>query len=72
MSSLAHTEFVVTPAVRGARPKARVVPIALITISVGGLLMLPLFVESTYILHMMVLIFINVIVGSAWPMAMRW
>jgi branched-chain amino acid transport system permease protein len=66
MSSIAHADFVVTPVLQAARPKARVVPITLITISVGGLLMLPLFVESTYILHMMVLIFINVIVGSAW------
>jgi branched-chain amino acid transport system permease protein len=38
----------------------------LIVIAVGALLMLPLFVESTYALHMMILIFISVITGSAW------
>lgn len=66
MSSIVHTNFVVTAAAPIARRKPRVIPITLITISIGGLLMLPLFVESTYVLHMMVLIFINVIVGSAW------
>ncbi len=40
--------------------------LALITFSIGALLILPLFVESTYLLHIMILIFINVIVGSAW------
>ena len=55
-----------TPAAPIARRKARVIPIALITLSIVGLLMLPWFVESTYVLHMKVLIFINVIVGSAW------
>ncbi len=44
----------------------RYVPLALITLSCGALMMLPLFMESTYLLHMMILIFINVIVGSAW------
>jgi branched-chain amino acid transport system permease protein len=39
---------------------------ALITLVVGVLLMLPLFVESTYALHMMILIFISVITGSSW------
>jgi branched-chain amino acid transport system permease protein len=38
----------------------------LITLVVGVLLMLPLFVESTYALHMMILIFISVITGSSW------
>jgi len=42
------------------------VPLALITLSIGVLFILPLFVESTYLLHMMILIFINVIIGSAW------
>ena len=46
--------------------RPRYVSLALITVSVGALLILPLFVESTYLLHMMILIFINVIVGSAW------
>jgi branched-chain amino acid transport system permease protein len=45
---------------------ARYVRIALITIALGGLIVLPLYVESTYVLHMMILIFINVIVGSSW------
>ena len=45
---------------------ARYVWIALITLSLGGLIVLPLYVESTYVLHMMILIFINVIVGSSW------
>ncbi|HEX9161358.1 MAG TPA: branched-chain amino acid ABC transporter permease [Thermoanaerobaculia bacterium] len=49
-----------------ATDRTRYVPLALITASVGALLILPLFVESTYLLHMMILIFINVIVGSAW------
>ena len=38
----------------------------LITLVVGALLMLPLFVESTYALHVMILIFISVITGSSW------
>ncbi len=37
-----------------------------IVLAVGLLLMLPLFVESTYLLHMLILIFISVIMGSAW------
>ncbi|MGZ5475487.1 MAG: branched-chain amino acid ABC transporter permease [Thermoanaerobaculia bacterium] len=32
----------------------------------GSLLMLPLFVESTYALHMMIMMFISVITGSSW------
>jgi branched-chain amino acid transport system permease protein len=40
--------------------------LALITFSIGALLILPIFVESTYLLHIMILIFINVIVGSSW------
>jgi branched-chain amino acid transport system permease protein len=39
---------------------------SLITLSIGALLILPLFVESTYVLHIMILIFINVIAGSSW------
>src|ERR1043166_7351249 len=66
MTSIAQTDFVVASAAPAARRKTRIVPVSLITISIGGLLILPLFVESTYVLHMMVLIFINVIVGSAW------
>jgi branched-chain amino acid transport system permease protein len=54
-----------TPASHAAN-RARPVSLALITLSMGVLLILPLFVESTYILHMMILIFINVIMGSSW------
>ena len=50
----------------GAANRTRHIPLALITLSVGTLLILPLFVESTYVLHMMILIFINVIIGSSW------
>jgi branched-chain amino acid transport system permease protein len=46
--------------------RARYLPLALITLSIGGLGILPLFVESTYALHMLILIFINVIIGSSW------
>jgi branched-chain amino acid transport system permease protein len=38
----------------------------LIALVVGVLLMLPLFVESTYALHVLILIFISVITGSSW------
>jgi branched-chain amino acid transport system permease protein len=38
----------------------------LIVLVVGALFMVPLFVESTYLLHMMILIFISVITGSSW------
>ena len=44
----------------------RYVTVALIMFSVGALCILPLFVESTYVLHIMILIFINVILGSSW------
>ena len=30
------------------------------------LLLFPLYVESTYVMHMMILIFISVIMGSSW------
>jgi branched-chain amino acid transport system permease protein len=39
---------------------------AAITLVVCSLLLLPLYVESTYALHMMILIFISVIMGSSW------
>jgi branched-chain amino acid transport system permease protein len=45
---------------------SRKINIVLVTLLAMGLLILPLYVESTYVLHMMILIFINVIVGSAW------
>ncbi len=38
----------------------------MILVLVAGLLVVPRFVESTYLLHMMILIFINVTLGSAW------
>lgn len=44
----------------------RSLQIAAITLLFGALLILPLFVESTYVLHMMILIFINIIVGTSW------
>ncbi|HEV2721233.1 MAG TPA: branched-chain amino acid ABC transporter permease [Thermoanaerobaculia bacterium] len=44
----------------------RYVRVAVITLLAGVLVVLPLYVESTYALHMMILIFINVIVGSSW------
>lgn len=44
----------------------RTLSIAAITLLFGVLLILPLFVESTYILHMMILIFINIILGTSW------
>ena len=43
----------------------RSVRVALITLAAGLLVVLPLYVESTYVLHMMILIFINVIVVYA-------
>lgn len=44
----------------------RTVSVALITFAAGAMFILPLFVESTYVLHMMILIFISVIMGSSW------
>jgi branched-chain amino acid transport system permease protein len=44
----------------------RYASIAAITLLFGALLILPLFVESTYLLHMMILIFINIILGTSW------
>ncbi len=46
--------------------RTRYVRLALTTLAIGALLILPLFVESTYVLHMMILTFINVILGSSW------
>ena len=37
-----------------------------IAAAIAGLYLVPRYVESTYALHMMILIFINIIVGSAW------
>ncbi len=42
------------------------VRVALITLVIGVLVILPIYVESTYVFHIMILIFINVIVGSSW------
>ena len=44
----------------------RYASVALATFAIGVMVMLPLFVESTYVLHMMILIFISVILGSSW------
>jgi branched-chain amino acid transport system permease protein len=44
----------------------RNIAIALLVLALAALAILPRFVTSTYVLHMMILIFINVIVGSAW------
>jgi len=46
--------------------RARYLSLALITLAIGVLFILPLYIESTYLLHMMILIFVSVIVGSAW------
>jgi branched-chain amino acid transport system permease protein len=46
--------------------RKRQTALALITFSIGALFILPLFVESTYLLHILILIFINVILGSSW------
>jgi len=53
-------------AISNSFSRPRHVALALITLSVGALCILPLFVESTYVLHIMILIFINVILGSSW------
>jgi branched-chain amino acid transport system permease protein len=39
---------------------------AAIALTIGVLLLVPLYVESTYALHMMIMVFISVIMGSAW------
>ena len=39
---------------------------AVMTLTIGLLLLVPLFVYSTYALHMLILMFISVIMGSAW------
>lgn len=46
--------------------RSRTLSVAAITLLFGVLLILPLFVESTYVLHIMILIFINIIVGTSW------
>jgi ABC-type branched-chain amino acid transport system, permease component len=54
------------PMVRTASVRANVFSIAAIVISIAALYLFPQFVQSTYALHMMILIFINVIMGSSW------
>jgi branched-chain amino acid transport system permease protein len=39
---------------------------AAIALAIGVLVLVPLYVESTYALHMMIMVFISVIMGSAW------
>src|SRR6266852_2929459 len=46
--------------------RARRISLASLTLAIGVLFLLPLFVESTYVLHLMILIFINTITGSSW------
>ena len=46
--------------------KTSILPRLAIVALVAGLFFVPQFVESTYALHIMILIFINVIVGSSW------
>jgi len=53
------------PALRTFRG-ANIAAILAIAVAVTGLYLVPRYVESTYALHMMILIFINVTVGSAW------
>ena len=43
--------------------RARYVSLALITLAIGVLFILPLYIESTYLLHMMILIFVSVEMG---------
>jgi branched-chain amino acid transport system permease protein len=45
---------------------ATLAPKLAIVLLIATLFAVPSFVESTYALHMMILIFINVIVGSSW------
>lgn len=60
------TEAIAKPVVMPAKPwTSFLAPIA-IAIGVVGLFFVPRYVESTYALHMMILVFINVIVGSSW------
>ena len=59
------TDAVVKPILLSSRRMNVAAPLAIILL-VAGLFAVPRFVESTYLLHMMILIFINVIVGSSW------
>ncbi len=54
------------PMVRTASMRSNAFSIAAIAISIVALYLFPQFVQSTYALHMMILIFINVIMGSSW------
>jgi len=60
------TETAVNPVVVSGRPVTRFIAPVFIAAAVTGLFFVPRWVESTYALHMMILVFINVIVGSSW------
>jgi branched-chain amino acid transport system permease protein len=60
------TDTVVKPIVVSSRGAGWVIRPLIILALVIGLFLIPRYVESTYLLHMMILIFINVIVGSSW------
>lgn len=51
---------------RPASLRANAVSVTLLALVTAGLFLIPNFVESTYALHMMILIFINIIMGSSW------
>jgi branched-chain amino acid transport system permease protein len=59
------TDAIVKPVMAASRKSTNFPRIA-VFLAVAGLFLVPRYVESTYALHMMILIFINVIVGSAW------
>lgn len=59
------TDSALTPLPAASKLPARAAAIAL-GLGAIALFFVPRFVESTYALHMMILIFINVVVGSAW------
>lgn len=59
------TDAMVKPMFVASRVANILKPLALLVI-VGGLFLVPRYVESTYALHMMILIFLNIIMGSSW------
>lgn len=60
-----NTETAARPLLLPARLSSYINPLAL-ALLVAGLFAVPHYVESTYALHMMILVFINIIVGSSW------
>jgi branched-chain amino acid transport system permease protein len=59
------TDAIVNP-LPGRSTFATLAPKVAIALVVASLFFVPRFVESTYLLHILILIFINVIVGSSW------